>query len=207
MELEKGIVVEVNDIKHAISVDKFANAVFIPSFDLELIEETLETISIPVIASCRIGHFIEAKILEKMGVSIIDESNPNKIEHLDKKGFSIPFMCKVDSIEEAKKRVEEGASFLRTEWGNVDDIAWLIKEVKEKINAKIFAALKKANPSDIAFLLQIGCYGVIVSSRLFYSPNPPKLLETIVEAAKHYNNIDEIARITKMASKVLIKEG
>lgn len=205
--LEKGIIVEINDIKHAISVDKFANAVYIPSFDLELIEETLETISIPVIASCRIGHFIEAKILKKMGVSIIDESNPNKIEHLDKRSFSIPFMCKIDSIEEAKKRIEEGASFLRTEWGNIDEITWLIKGVKEKMGAKIFAALKKANPSDIAFLLQIGCYGVIVSSRLFYSPNPPKLLEAIVEAAKYYDNIDEIAKITKMASKVLIKEG
>ncbi len=67
-QIEKGIIVEVGDVKEAISVDKIAHGVIIRNFDLELIEETLDAVSIPVIASCRIGHYIEAKILEKIGV-------------------------------------------------------------------------------------------------------------------------------------------
>ncbi len=203
-QIEKGIIVEVEDVKEAISVDKIAHGVIIRNFDLELIEETLDAISIPVIASCRIGHFIEAKILEKIGVAMIDESNPNEMEYIDKKNFSIPFICKVESMEEAAKRIEEGAAAVRTEFGGIDEVSWIIKEAKNKnLEAKIFASLDVATPADIALLFQEGCHAIIISSALFRSPNPPKLLDAIVKAARYYNDIEKIFLFSKTINKIL----
>jgi|Deesub1362A_J573_1020465.scaffolds.fasta_scaffold12039_2 pyridoxal 5'-phosphate synthase pdxS subunit len=203
-QIEKGIIVEIKDVKEAISVDKIAHGVIIRNFDLELIDETLDAISIPVIASCRVGHFIEAKILEKMGVAMIDESNPNEMEYIDKKIFSIPFVCKVESMEEATKRIEEGAAAVRTEFGSIDEVSWIIREAKNKnLEAKIFASLDVATPADIALLFQEGCHAIIISSALFRSPNPPKLLDAIVKAARYYNDIEKIFLFSKSINKIL----
>ncbi|KAA0000293.1 MAG: hypothetical protein FE047_01745 [Thermoplasmata archaeon] len=207
-DLKKGIIVEINDVKQAISVDKCAHAIFIGNFDLDLIEETIDAVSVPVIASCRIGHFVEAKILEKLGVHVIDESNPNNIKHIKKKEFFTPFMCKVQTIDDAFLRIEEGAVILRTEWGYIDEVIWLINEGKEKgINAMIFCPLKMATPADVAFLFQIGGDAIIVSSQIFRSPNPPKLLDSLVNASRYYNEIDKIADLTKQANKILPAES
>lgn len=202
--IEKGIIVEVTDVKQAISVDKFVNAIFIGNFDVELIAETIDAVSLPVIASCRIGHHVEARVLEKMGVHIIDESNPNNIRHINKKEFSVPFMCKVNSMEEALLRADEGAAMLRTEWGSIDEVIWLVEKGKEKgLNVKLFPALKIATPADISLLLQMGGDGAIISSDLFRSPNPPQLLDGIVNAARYYNDVDKIVALTKQTCKIL----
>jgi len=203
-EIEKGIIVEINDVKEAISVDKVAHAIIIRNFDLELIEEAIDAVSIPVIASCRVGHFIEAKILEKIGVAMIDESNPSKMQHMVKNNFSVPFLCKVENVEEAKKRVEEGAKAIRTEFGGIDEISGLIKEIVDNgINAKTFPALQIATPADIALLFQMGCSAIVISSEVFRSPNPPKLLDSLVKAARYYNDIEKIFNISKAINKIL----
>ena len=203
-EIEKGIIIEINDVKEAISVNKAAHAIIIRNFDLELIEETIDAVSIPVIASCRIGHFIEAKILEKIGVAMIDESNPSKMQHMTKNNFSIPFLCKVENMEEARKRIEEGAAAIRTEFGGIDEISGLVKNfIDNSINAKIIPALNIATPADISLLFQIGCNAIIISSEVFRSPNPPKLIDSLVKAARYYNDIEKIFHFSKAINKIL----
>jgi len=200
MELEKGIIFSIEDAKQAETCEEFATAILIERFDLPLIEEVVEIVSIPVIASCRQGHFIEAKLLEKMGVAFIDESIESNIGYINKKDFSIPFICMFGSREEAMKRINEGAKFLRTPWGTIEDILEYISMTKEQ---KVLASLTHASPHDIAMLFQSGGYAAIISSHVFHTPNPPKLMKSLAEAAMYYNDIEKIFKITKSVANIL----
>ena len=83
-----------------------------------LITEIMEAGSIPVMAKCRIGHFVEAQILEALGVDYIDESEvltpADEAHHIDKHGFKVPFVCGCRNLGEALRRVGEGAAMIRT---------------------------------------------------------------------------------------------
>ena len=82
------------------------------------IREIMETVSIPVMAKARIGHFMEARILEKLGVDYIDESEvltpADEENHIDKHGFKVPFVCGARNLGEALRRIGEGAAMIRT---------------------------------------------------------------------------------------------
>lgn len=84
----------------------------------ELVAEIMESVSIPVMAKCRIGHFAEAQILEAIGVDYIDESEvltPADDEyHIDKHAFKVPFVCGAKNLGEALRRIGEGAALMRT---------------------------------------------------------------------------------------------
>jgi pyridoxal 5'-phosphate synthase pdxS subunit len=86
--------------------------------DPRIIEQIMETVSIPVMAKCRIGHFTEARVLEAMGVDYIDESEvltPADEEfHVDKHAFTVPFVCGCRNLGEALRRIGEGAAMIRT---------------------------------------------------------------------------------------------
>ena len=86
--------------------------------DPEKIREIQETVTIPVMAKCRIGHFAEAQILEALEVDYIDESEvltPADLEHhVDKWAFTIPFVCGATNLGEALRRISEGAAMIRT---------------------------------------------------------------------------------------------
>ncbi len=86
--------------------------------DPGMIREIQEAVSIPVMAKCRIGHFAEAQILEALEVDYIDESEvltPADIEHhVDKWGFTVPFVCGATNLGEALRRIGEGAAMIRT---------------------------------------------------------------------------------------------
>ena len=86
--------------------------------DPRVIEEVMNAVSIPVMAKVRIGHFVEARVLEALGVDYIDESEvltPADEEfHLDKKQFTVPFVCGARDLGEALRRIGEGASMIRT---------------------------------------------------------------------------------------------
>ena len=83
-----------------------------------IVEQVMKAVSIPVMAKSRIGHFVEAKILEALGVDYIDESEvltpADEVYHINKKDFTIPFVCGAKDIGEALRRIAEGASMLRT---------------------------------------------------------------------------------------------
>jgi len=86
--------------------------------DPELILKIMDAVSIPVMAKCRIGHFVEAQILEALGVDYIDESEvltpADESHHIDKHQFKVPFVCGCRNLGEALRRVGEGAAMIRT---------------------------------------------------------------------------------------------
>jgi len=86
--------------------------------DPKMIKEIQEAVSIPVMAKVRIGHFVEARILEAIGVDFIDESEvltpADDRFHIDKKTFKAPFVCGAKNLGEALRRIEEGAAMIRT---------------------------------------------------------------------------------------------
>ena len=86
--------------------------------DPNKIIEIMEAVTIPVMAKCRIGHFVEAEILEALGVDYIDESEvltpADEDNHVDKMNFKVPFVCGCRNIGEALRRIGEGAAMIRT---------------------------------------------------------------------------------------------
>jgi len=86
--------------------------------DPELITQIIEAVSIPVMAKARIGHFVEAQILESLGVDCVDESEvltpADEEYHIDKRKFDIPFVCGARNLGEALRRIGEGAAMIRT---------------------------------------------------------------------------------------------
>jgi pyridoxal 5'-phosphate synthase pdxS subunit len=86
--------------------------------DPDLIERIMATVSIPVMAKCRIGHFVEAQILEAIGVDYIDESEvltpADEEHHILKHNFKVPFVCGCRNLGEALRRIGEGAAMIRT---------------------------------------------------------------------------------------------
>ncbi|MEB3103732.1 pyridoxal 5'-phosphate synthase lyase subunit PdxS [Ferviditalea candida] len=86
--------------------------------DPTIVEEVMKVVTIPVMAKARIGHFVEAKILESLGVDYIDESEvltpADEVYHIDKNEFTVPFVCGARDLGEALRRIGEGASMIRT---------------------------------------------------------------------------------------------
>jgi pyridoxal 5'-phosphate synthase pdxS subunit len=86
--------------------------------DPDIIYKIMDAVTIPVMAKCRIGHFVEAQILEAIGVDYIDESEvltpADQYHHVDKHAFKIPFVCGCRNLGEALRRIGEGAAMIRT---------------------------------------------------------------------------------------------
>ncbi|MEK4563100.1 pyridoxal 5'-phosphate synthase lyase subunit PdxS [Alkalihalobacillus sp. FSL R5-0424] len=86
--------------------------------DLQIVEDVMNAVSIPVMAKARIGHIVEARVLESMGVDYIDESEvltpADEVYHLYKRDYTVPFVCGARDLGEAARRIGEGASMIRT---------------------------------------------------------------------------------------------
>jgi len=82
------------------------------------VREIMQAVSIPVMAKCRIGHFVEAQVLQALGVDYIDESEvltpADEKHHVDKQAFTVPFVCGARNLGEALRRIAEGAAMIRT---------------------------------------------------------------------------------------------
>ena len=123
--------------------------------DPTIIEAIMKTVSIPVMAKCRIGHFVEAQVLEALGVDYIDESEvltpADEAHHVWKHDFKVPFVCGCRNLGEALRRIGEGAAMIRTKGeagtGNVveavrhmravmDSIRELVNTPQEELMAK-----------------------------------------------------------------------
>jgi len=109
---------------------------------IRIIREIMDTVSIPVMAKARIGHFTEARILETLGVDYVDESEvltpADEEHHIDKKTFKVPFVCGARNLGEALRRIAEGAAMIRTKGeagsGNIVEavrhIRTIVKEMR-----------------------------------------------------------------------------
>jgi pyridoxal 5'-phosphate synthase pdxS subunit len=110
---------------------------------IRIIREIMNTVSIPVMAKARIGHFTEARVLEALGVDYIDESEvltpADEEHHIDKKTYKVPFVCGARNLGEALRRIAEGAAMIRTKGeagsGNIVEavrhIRTIVKEMKQ----------------------------------------------------------------------------
>ena len=116
--------------------------------DPKMIKEIMKAVTIPVMAKVRIGHFVEAQILESLGIDYIDESEvltPADMKyHVDKSKFKVPFVCGSRNLGEALRRINEGAAMIRTKGeagtGNVVEAVTHMRQLNEGV-----ASLKKMN--------------------------------------------------------------
>jgi pyridoxal 5'-phosphate synthase pdxS subunit len=156
--LKGGVIMDVTNVEQATIAEKAgASAVMalerVPSdirkeggvarmASIRIIKEIMATVSIPVMAKARIGHFMEARVLEALGVDYIDESEvltpADEEHHIDKRGFKVPFVCGARNLGEALRRIAEGAAMIRTKGeagsGNIVEavrhIRTIVKEMK-----------------------------------------------------------------------------
>lgn len=118
--------------------------------DPRLIKAIQKAVTIPVMAKCRIGHFVEAQVLEALEVDFIDESEvltpADDKFHIQKNKFKVPFVCGARNLGEALRRIEEGAAMIRTKGeagsGNIVEAVRHIRTVKEEI--EVLRALQKS---------------------------------------------------------------
>ncbi len=133
--------------------------------DPKKIQEIMDAVTIPVMAKVRIGHFVEAQMLESMGVDYVDESEvltpADEFNHIDKWKFKVPFVCGARDLGEALRRVSEGAAMIRTKGeagsGNIVEavrhvraVLGTIKELQSLDEAELFTKAKKLGaPLDL----------------------------------------------------------
>ena len=109
--------------------------------DPQMIRGIQEAVSIPVMAKCRIGHFVEAQLLEAIEINYIDESEvlspADDVYHIDKHQFKVPFVCGAKDLGEALRRISEGASMIRTKGEpGTGDVVQAVRHMR-KINSQI----------------------------------------------------------------------
>ena len=203
------------------------------------VREIIGAVTIPVMAKARIGHFVEARILESVGVDFIDESEvltpADEANHIAKHVFRVPFVCGARDLGEALRRIGEGAAMIRTKGeagtGNVveavrhmrsiqkemrrlttlreDELMAAAKELRApfelaqgvarsgKLPVPNFAAGGVATPADAALMMALGAEAIFVGSGIFKSEKPEIMARGIVRAVTHWEDADELARISE----------
>lgn len=126
--------------------------------DPSKVREIIDAVSIPVMAKVRIGHFVEAQVLQSLGVDMIDESEvltpADEKYHIDKKNFTIPFVCGARNLGEALRRIDEGAAMIRTKGeagtGNIVEavrhsrqISSTIRELQNKTEEELWSVARE----------------------------------------------------------------
>lgn len=146
--------------------------------DPKMIKGIQEAVSIPVMAKCRIGHFVEAQVLEAIEIDYIDESEvlspADDVYHINKRDFKVPFE--------------------------------LIKFVHDngKLPVVNFAAGGVATPADAALMMQLGAEGVFVGSGIFKSGDPAKRAAAIVKAVTNFTDAKLIAELSEDLGEAMV---
>lgn len=129
--------------------------------DPQMIRGIQEAVSIPVMAKCRIGHFVEAQLLEAIEIDYIDESEvlspADDVYHIDKHQFKVPFVCGAKDLGEALRRISEGASMIRTKGEpGTGDVVQAVRHMR-KINSQIakVVSLREDELFEVAKELQV----------------------------------------------------
>jgi len=214
--------------------------------DPDMVRGIIEAVDIPVMAKVRIGHFVEAQIIQALGVDFIDESEvltpADDVYHVNKWDFDTPFVCGCRNLGEAMRRINEGAAMLRTKGepgtGDIIEAVRHIRTVLEEIeclqylddeavgfvaeaedvplelvewireNQKLpvinFSAGGVATPADAALMMQLGCDGVFVGSGIFKSGDPEKRARAIVEAVRHFDDPEVLARVSAGLGEAMV---
>lgn len=214
--------------------------------DPDMIQGIIETVTIPVMAKARIGHFAEAQVIQSLGVDYIDESEvltpADYSNHIDKWQFTVPFVCGATNLGEALRRITEGAAMIRSKGeagtGDVSNAVTHMRRILGEIRAlssrsedELYVAAKElqapydlvvevakagrlpvvlftaggiATPADAAMMMQLGADGVFVGSGIFKSGDPIKRAEAIVQATRHYDNPDIVAKVSRGLGEAMV---
>ncbi|MGD8301815.1 MAG: pyridoxal 5'-phosphate synthase lyase subunit PdxS [Desulfobacterales bacterium] len=184
--LKGGVIMDVVSVEHAVIAEE-AGAVAVMALervpadirnhggvarmsDPASIKDIMQAVSIPVMAKCRIGHFVEAQILEAIGVDYVDESEvltpADERHHIDKHPFTIPFVCGCRDLGEALRRIGEGAAMIRTKGeAGTGDIVEAVRHARTVLGA---IRELKAKPDDelMAYARDIGApYEVVKQTK------------------------------------------
>ena len=204
--------------------------------DPKMIKGIQEAVSIPVMAKCRIGHFVEAQLLQAIEIDYIDESEvlspADDVYHIDKTQFQVPFVCGARDLGEALRRINEGASMIRTKGEpGTGDVVQAVRHMR-KMNADIrritsmrtdelFEEAKQLQvPYELvlyvhengklpvvnfaALMMQLGAEGVFVGSGIFKSGNPAKRASAIVQAVTNYTDAKLIAELSEDLGEAMV---
>src|SRR5215211_4368111 len=194
--------------------------------DPELVHQIMDAVSIPVMAKARIGHFVEAQVLQAIGVDYVDESEvlspADEAHHVDKWQFTVPFVCGATNLGEALRRIAEGAAMIRSKGeagtGNVIEAVRHMRSIELFTAAKelaapydlvaevaasgrlpvvLFTAGGIATPADAAMMMQLGADGVFVGSGIFKSGDPALRARAIVKATTHFEDAKAVAEASR----------
>jgi len=177
--------------------------------DPDMIDEIINAVSIPVMAKSRIGHFVEAQILQSLGVDYIDESEvltpADEVNHSDKWAFTTPFVCGATNLGEALRRIAEGAAMIRSKGeagtGNVVEAVRHMRQIRADIGR--LRALDN-NELYAALMMQLGAEGVFVGSGIFKSGDPAKRAEAIVKATTFFDDPKVIADVSRGLGEAMV---
>jgi pyridoxal 5'-phosphate synthase pdxS subunit len=214
--------------------------------DPDMIDGIIAEVSIPVMAKARIGHFVEAQVIQSLGVDYIDESEvltpADYTNHIDKWQFTVPFVCGATNLGEALRRINEGAAMIRSKGeagtGDVSNAVTHMRTIRAEINRlssmaedELYVAAKElqapydlvvevakagrlpvvlftaggiATPADAAMMMQLGADGVFVGSGIFKSGDPVTRANAIVQATRHYNDPDMIAKVSRGLGEAMV---
>jgi pyridoxal 5'-phosphate synthase pdxS subunit len=137
--------------------------------DPDMIQGIIEAVSIPVMAKCRIGHFVEAQILEALGIDYIDESEvltpADEENHVNKHGFKVPFVCGCRDLGEALRRIGEGAAMIRTKGeAGTGDVVEAVRHARA-VNREIRKVTTMDENELFTYAKQIGApYALLVET-------------------------------------------
>jgi pyridoxal 5'-phosphate synthase pdxS subunit len=184
--LKGGVIMDVVNVEHAkIAEDAGACAVMalerVPAdiradggvarmSDPEMILKIMDAVTIPVMAKCRIGHFVEAQILEAIGVDYIDESEvltpADESNHIYKHDFKVPFVCGCRNLGEALRRIGEGAAMIRTKGeAGTGDVVEAVRHARTVLG-EIRRLQNMPEEEVMAFAKEIGApYEVVLETR------------------------------------------
>src|SRR5579864_7539674 len=200
--------------------------------DPDMIDGIISTVSIPVMAKCRIGHIAEAEVLTPA-----DEAH-----HVDKWKFTVPFVCGATNLGEALRRIAEGAAMIRSKGeagtGNVVEATRHMRSIRSEIarlsglpGEELFTAAKElgapyelvagvaragrlpvvlftaggiATPADAALMMQLGAEGVFVGSGIFKSGDPALRAAAIVKATTFHDDPDVVAKVSRGLGEAMV---
>ncbi len=198
---------------------------------VETIQEVIDSVSIPVMAKARIGHFVEAQMLESLGIDFIDESEvltpADDKNHIYKHDIKTPFEgaamirtkgeAGTGNVIEAVKHMRsmtDGINKIKT--SDQNELMSLAKEIRApfdvvkeihelgKLPVVNFAAGGIATPADAALMMQLGCDGVFVGSGIFKSGDPKERAEAIVIATTNFNDPEKLIEVSKNLGEPMV---
>src|SRR5215217_4983733 len=175
---------------------------------------TAEQAKIAEMAKARIGHFVEAQILQSLGVDYIDESEvltpADYANHIDKWNFTVPFVCGATNLGEALRRITEGAAMIRSKGeagtGDVSNAVTHMRTIRAELRRlhglsedELYVAAKELQaPYDLVR------EGVFVGSGIFKSGNPAERASAIVKATTFFDDPDVVAKVSRGLGEAMV---